>query len=531
MQGFRIGAGHDEPAQAWRHHQQFIHCLVPNSPSTKYEYSRGKVSSVKWWDGSTEKNLATNITYAPMGPMTGFTYGNGLVRDIGYDTNGRRTSTKVIGATGIQNLTHGYDTNNRMTTLINGVNSSLSQTFGYDELSRLNSVTSASGNWGYTYDENGNRMTHSLGGSTTNYVTPAGSNRLANLTGATARSYVYDNNGNVTSMAGKTFTYDVFNRLRTATIGATTVDYRINAVGQRMYKRATAGGSVVQSVFAYDPSGAIVVDYDTVNGLSQFAWLGGEPIAVMKANVPYFIHGDHLGRPEAVTNQSKAVVWRASNQAFDSTVTLDGFGGLNLGFPGQIRDAETGTWYNGFRDYHPVTGRYLQSDPIGLAGGLNTYGYVGGNPVSLTDPLGLESPQYSLGQTPGNVPWNQRADYIQLSVSLYVFSGSLTLSRSGNLYGSAGISRGYPNPVRGLGVSVNSANLLKQCPTRDQQAAAADKQITGLSYSATAHALIGGGYEYSPGTGGAVLFGFGTGVEVSPGTVGSGPIIQTGWGW
>jgi RHS repeat-associated protein len=84
------------------------------------------------------------------------------------------------------------------------------------------------------------------------------------------------------------------------------------------------------------------------------------------------------------------VVWTARLDAYGKVTTETGTVVNNLRFPGQYHDRETGLYYNWHRYYSPELGRYITSDPIGLEGGLNTYGYVGGNPVNAVDPMGLD---------------------------------------------------------------------------------------------------------------------------------------------
>jgi len=127
----------------------------------------------------------------------------------------------------------------------------------------------------------------------------------------------------------------------------------------------------------------------------------------------YYIHTDHLDTPKLLTDASGQVVWSSTHAPFGSMTVnedVDGNGEnvtLNFRFPGQYYDSETGLYYNYFRYYDPSLGRYITSDPIGLAGGMNTYAYVEGNPVTFYDPYGLRlvaSPPILEGGIPGSRP-------------------------------------------------------------------------------------------------------------------------------
>jgi RHS repeat-associated protein len=132
-----------------------------------------------------------------------------------------------------------------------------------------------------------------------------------------------------------------------------------------------------------------------------------------------YLHSDPIGLPQKITNATQAIVWDRVQDPFGRQVSLTNSGGIDtpLRFPGQQADPDTGFAYNYFRDYDPTLGRYIQADPIGLAGGINRYVYVGGNPVSGIDPAGLDPDSSSsrsyLGPytswAPGNTPFDQAA--------------------------------------------------------------------------------------------------------------------------
>jgi RHS repeat-associated protein len=195
----------------------------------------------------------------------------------------------------------------------------------------------------------------------------------------------------------------------------------------------------------------------------------------------------------------------------------------NLRFPGQYYQAETGLNQNMQRDFDPQVGRYVESDPIGLRAGVNTYDYVLDAPISYSDHYGLEAVSYLMHHRPKPppVPCGCEArlpDFAMFQLDVYVLSLTATYTRDGDIFIGKGASRQYLNPL-GKGGSLSAGWLLKCGPTRDD----INNFLTSWSASTGAYDGFGGSYSINA-SGSAIFLGVGAGTStagVSPGIINS----------
>jgi len=383
-------------------------------------------------DGGTRQILLNNATYLPAGPSSGWTYGNGRTLTRDYDLDYRATSVSDLGAGGLD-IGYVYDSASYLKQIKTQSTSAVRAKFDYDALGRLESRKNAADTLQerYTYDKTGNRMSSEEwytvpdpngppgGGGTidqfiaTTYGYAASSHRLTQV-GSTPRSY--DTTGNLTLIGDKNvpggdydkeFFYNDANRLKqvnTGTASTTTVlaTYLYNGFGEQVQRQTG-----VTTQFVYDDAGQLLGQYDASGTpIQQYIWLAGMPVGMLApqqirqpANDRLkYVETDALGTPRAIIDPTRQVAiwrWDEMKEGFGDhapEVDPDSDGTnlvFDLRFPGQRYDQASGLHYNYFRDYDPSVGRYTQSDPIGLAGGISTYGYVSGNPLGAIDPSGL----------------------------------------------------------------------------------------------------------------------------------------------
>ena len=323
----------------------------------------------------------------------------------------------------------------------------MSRSYQYDRAGNITQITSDLGATQYSYDALG-RLTQAkpdtalqtLGLPQEQYAYDSVHNRTSSAHQPGAWSYNADNqltqypaqqNGQTlvtqvqytpqghtqketNSQSTKNYRYNAAERLvryeEADSAGAVQASYRYDPFGRRITKTVAKGSATQTTYYIYGDSGLLAEMNEQGQMQTAYGWnpqaqdaglwgtapvwqaqVGGNGLS-SSATAYHYLHTDHLETPVLGTDKSGRQTWKAASEAFGNTwVDTSSAITMNLRFAGQYFDVESGLHQNYFRDYRPGVGRYLERDPIGLSGGINSFAYVGGDPVNFSDPDGLQA--------------------------------------------------------------------------------------------------------------------------------------------
>jgi|GEM_PF-880733 len=323
-----------------------------------------------------------------------------------------------------------------------GSSSTRSASLEYDLADRLVQVKTEAGAFNtdtetFTLDAVGNRVAHSR--VTGAWIYDANNRLTQRGSGANAITYQYDDAGNLTQQSGNgrvwRFGYDSSNRLTDVRDGQSQLiarygyDYRNRRIWKEQYRDAAGAVLAIQkrTYFLYSEEGLLAEATQpiTLNADESVSAVvepvistqyGVRPDSAFMTGVLFaktvgsngsdlvgYFHHDQLEAPVQATSKDGSVVWAANFNIFgQANITTPVETAerptmlSNLRLPGQYFDEETGLHYNYRRFYDPITGRYIQSDPLGLQGGLNRFAYGDANPANVIDPMGLSGDGFKL---------------------------------------------------------------------------------------------------------------------------------------
>ncbi|CBL45515.1 probable Rhs family protein [gamma proteobacterium HdN1] len=275
---------------------QLTTLTYPSGRELSYGYdNKGRIHQLRSRTSSTASwaTLAKNLSYEPFGPLTGFTWGNGLTETLSYDTHYQPETIQIrSGSTDVRNLQYGFNLANELDHLTDAKTPARSQLFSYDPNGRLNQAQGQYGTLAYQYDLTGNRVsqaqTNASDGQnfTESYQYPANTHHLTQVNasgqGGQNRSFQYSAAGNLTKDERYTYVYNDANRLTKIFSGpAVIAEYRYNHLGERISK--TADGKTTQ--FVYGPNHQLLAEHhQDGTPIRDYVYLGNKLLAMVDAD-------------------------------------------------------------------------------------------------------------------------------------------------------------------------------------------------------------------------------------------------------